>query len=637
VSNDSRTPDRERAPGLPAFAERGTPRMGVHAEISPAGWTDVLLRVLGWAGIVLLYVAACAWGVLEVHYSNDTWIGLAAGRQIMTEPSFPKTDTFSYPFYGQIWFNQNWLSHVFFWLLYDKLGPTALVIGTWAVSFGTFAFVLGATWFRSRSSVAAFFAATAVAVSSRDWLSIRPATIQFFLLAATWFSLSALLGQGERRRWWPIALLLLILGAWPHAHGSFLFGFGLLGLFLGCAALAGLLSKKFSVRSAISLRQGIALAAVGVVAVGLSVVLSPYGIENLTHPFKIVESEVFRRVGEWFPPYRLGQFPAVTRFWIFFAMAVASPLVMLALRLLTAPVSAHHGFPINSTSVRAQRQASMRSKGPAGRPQMAATSGEKPPCLDVILFDIASVGIGLYMAMFARRFAPVFYILATPVIVSWIMQLARPLPARARHVGWWGAVCGCWIGAVVSIGVTAHFAYKELVTDLGPSVGYDLLDRVTCTYRTPSLSLEFLLRNDLKPNVMTEWKVAGSVMFFVPGARVFIDGRAQQVYTEDHFLAYSGLMSVPPAKAAAASDLLDHFKTDVVLLPKWDAARPLITALERQPQWQMVLNEPQSILWVRQGSPVLDELIRRQQAGTLWWPEQPAQQQQDDRAATGAR
>jgi len=41
------------------------------------------------AGVVALFLFACFYGALEVHYSTDTWIGLAAGRQIMTEPTFP--------------------------------------------------------------------------------------------------------------------------------------------------------------------------------------------------------------------------------------------------------------------------------------------------------------------------------------------------------------------------------------------------------------------------------------------------------------------------------------------------------------------------------------------------------------------
>jgi hypothetical protein len=186
VSATKRTRPRNTPPGptSPTIARR--------AAALPS-WTK--------AGTALFFLAACVYGVLEVHYSTDTWIGLAAGRQILSSPAFPKTDTFSYTFHGQTWFNQNWLSHVFFWLLYDRIGPSAVVIGTWTVGVGLFACVLLATKLRSGSWTAAMLAAAIVAVATRDWLRVRPATIQFFLLALLWLSVSALLSQGARRRW----------------------------------------------------------------------------------------------------------------------------------------------------------------------------------------------------------------------------------------------------------------------------------------------------------------------------------------------------------------------------------------------------------------------------------------------------
>jgi hypothetical protein len=342
-------------------------------------WADVSLP--------LLFCVACAYGVLEVHYSNDTWIGLAAGRQIVTEPWFPTTDTFNYALPGVKWVNQNWLSHVFFWELCDKLGRDAVVFGTWAVGAGIFVLVMLAIRLRCGSWLAALLAGSMVAIACRDWLSIRPATIQFFFLAAAWLCLSALISQGERRRWWAVGFLLPIYGLWTHAHGSFLLGFGLLGLFLVCAAVA----RVFRRRMTISVWQAVALAVIGAVTAVMGAVASPYGLENWTHPFVVVESEVFRQVGEWIPPFReADRFPPVYRFWVAFAIAAASPLAALVLRLVD-PEPAH-------------LQTTDRKRAPA-----ASSFG-----LHMLLFDVAAVLIGLRMAFFARRFGPVFYILAAP-------------------------------------------------------------------------------------------------------------------------------------------------------------------------------------------------------------------------------
>jgi len=570
------------------------------------GWR----RWATWAGISLLFVGACAWGVLEVHYSGDTWIGLAAGRQILTEPQFPLTDTFSYTSGGQVWYNQNWLSHVFFWLLWDKLGSTALVVGTWAVSIGTFSLVLLATWFRGRSWHAAFLGATAVALGSRDWLSIRPATIQFCLLAAAWLAFSALISQGQRRRWWPMAALLLIYSIWPHAHGSFLFGFGLLGLFVGIAAVVGFLAKRYPVKTSIAFPQGAVLIGLGIVAVALGVLLSPYGVENLTHPFKVVESKVFRGVGEWVPPFHAGKFPPVFRFWIVLAVAVIGLLGLLLLRLLTTGTTERRLRRDRSAARKARR--SLRD---------ASSSGVNRFDLNVLLFDLAAVGIGLGMVMFARRFAPVFYILATPTVVAWMVKLAQSLTPRWEGIGRWALLIGPWAGAVATVGLTTYMARAELVEQVPPSGKYDLLDRVTSNYQTPGLFLEFLRRNGLTPNLMTDWKLAGSVMFCVPGAKVYIDGRAQQVYSEEQYLTYMWLINVPPSQAQTASEILERTGTDVLLLPFWSSVQPLRRAMTQHPQWQVIVEPPEAVMWARRGSQFLDELVHREQAGDLWWPE----------------
>ena len=632
MSTDSKRRRRTR-PAQPAEVQEVSP--GAPGSVAvPRGW----LPRWTMAGVVLLYLAACAFGVLEVHYSTDTWIGLAAGRQILSESTFPKADTFSYPAYGRTWFNQNWLSHVFFWLLYDRLGPDATVIGTWAISAGTFTLVLLATWFRCRSGLAAILAAAIVAIASRDWLSIRPATIQFFLLAAAWLGFSALIGQGARRRWpltghrsikgwWPMVLLLATYGVWPHAHGSFLFGFGLLGLFLGCAVLTGLLAFKFPVRPPIHLSQGAALVAIGLLTAALGAILSPYGLENFTHPFKVVESDVFRTVGEWIPPYRTARFPGVLRFWIALAIAVATPLTFLVVRVLQAwlaPEPPRKAWPVASEGALGSASAPTGAGEPTDRdprPVSAALSG-----LNAVLFDVAAVGIGLYMAMFARRFAPLFYILATPALVTWIMQLARPLPARIKRYGRALVLLGAWTGAAVSAVVTYRLAYRELVTDVARGGTYDLLDRVTHNDHTPLAAVEFLRRNGLTPNVMTEWKVAAAIMFYVPGARVFIDGRAQQVYTEQEYMTYLGLLNAPPSQGAQVAQVLDRYGTDLLLLPNWDVTRRLIEVIERQPQWRLVLEEPMAAIWMRDGSRLLSEVIERERAGTLWWPDNPETQ-----------
>ena len=184
-------------------------------------------------GPILLFLAATAYGLLEVHGANDTWIGLAAGRQLLTANTFPTTDTFSYTAYGQPWYNQNWLTHLCQYWLYSHVSPNAVVYGNWALCAGIFCLVLLAAHWRSGTWAGALLAASVVALGCRDFLNPRAATSGFLCLAALWALLCALEGQGEKRRWWPIFLLLPVLLVWGNAHGSFIFGYGVLALYVG--------------------------------------------------------------------------------------------------------------------------------------------------------------------------------------------------------------------------------------------------------------------------------------------------------------------------------------------------------------------------------------------------------------------
>lgn len=539
-----------------------------------------------------MYVCACAFGVLEVHSSTDTWIALAAGREIVSKPYFPKTDTFSYTFYGQTWFNQNWLSHVLFWVLYDRLSPGAVVVGTWLLGAAIFGFILLATRLRCGSWLGATVAASLVAMASRDWLSARPATIQFLLLALEVLCFSALLSQSAQRRWWPILLLLPVFAVWTHAHGSFVFGYALVAMFLVCT----LLPRAFGAAPVLSAAQVATLLAIVLVTAVLGAVLSPYGLENYTHPLKVAESKVFRQIGEWTPPYRWAEFPTVSRFWITLVIAVTSPLLAWLLAAMHRRGLAHHAVRL---------------------PQKRY--------LTPFSFDVACVGVGLAMALWARRFAPLFYLLATPAVVTWTLHWAGVVPARVRErvrltVAWLA-----WPAAVAIAGWTLRVAHEDLVKNFRtpPEAHYDLFQRAMRYDQCPALAIEFLRRNRLTPNIWTEWTQGGVVVFLAPGAHVFIDGRSQQLYTEAHYRNYGFCLKFRDEDEAKMPLLLEMHGTEAVLLRRAQVAYRMASALDRAPDWRLVLSSKVFVFFVRRDSPLMDALLRRERAGQLWWPNVP--------------
>ena len=69
-----------------------------------------------------------------------------------------------------------------------------------------------------------------------------------------------------------------------------------------------------------------------------------------------------------------------------------------------------------------------REGRPAGLAQ-TARPGRQPRWS---LFDLAVVLICLCMTLWARRFAPLLYVISAPVLAVWVMCLAAPLAPRFR-------------------------------------------------------------------------------------------------------------------------------------------------------------------------------------------------------------
>ena len=631
------------------------------ADLPPARFRRWL-----YVGPVVLFLAAVAYGILEVHSSTDTWIGLAAGRQILNSDSFPKTDTFSYTFNGQVWYNQNWLTHVIQYWLYSHVSPNAVIYGTWTLSASVFFLTLLAAYWRSRSWFGAFLAAAVVALGCRDFLSARPATTGFFCIAALWALICALEGQREKRRWWPLPLLLSLLLFWGNAHGSFIFGYGVLALYIGhwfvvrtirarhawlfslvlvlgvilvggllwarpaagithppnellsfgntqlvkwklgllFATLAGycvywVCIRTFKPRLAISDAQAFGIIGVIVLAFALTVALGPFGIHNFTHGNKIASSEVFRQVSEWTPPTAPGRhFPPVWRFWAILWVSVALLAIMGGMYLV------------------------FRS-GPRGAASDLDDSNQPRGALHTSLFDVAVVAIGLAMTFWARRFAPIYFIFAAPVFLTWFLNLARPVPARLRF----------WARAAVAVGALAmtvevvHETYTkakfELVDTFRQGADFSLLQRVTRYDGTPYAAIRFLNKNDLHVNVLVEWTQAGAVMFYAPNAKVYMDGRAQQVYDEKHYRKYSALLGNPKTPRSILVRLLNEYPTDAVLIKLAGPARNLSITLQQSRDWIPVFLDRRYGLFLKRDSDPFRRLCNRLRRGAEWRPDDP--------------
>ena len=203
----------------PVFA--GTPK-------GTSGWYSLAWRI----SAVALCLASVLWAGSRVRASGDTWIGLAAGRLICERGyfNFPLEDEFGFTSQGMVWTNQNWLSHVIYWWVYDHWCPSALV----GLKLAMIALVGLATWrsglLVTGSQPASLLCACAALLFGAPYFDIRPNTLGLVCLASLYWILLSL----KYRRGWVVWLVLPLLTFWGNAHGSFMFGYAMIGLFL-CA------------------------------------------------------------------------------------------------------------------------------------------------------------------------------------------------------------------------------------------------------------------------------------------------------------------------------------------------------------------------------------------------------------------
>jgi len=257
----------------------------------------------------LCFVLAAAWAVLFPAVETDLWIALASGRWIVEHREVPRTDPFSYTFAGQPWFNQNWLSHLLFYVLYARVGPIATIVATWFAAAVIFGLIAYRSWRRTGSLLASLIASSLAAIACRGFLDPRPATFGLILLAIAWTLLHAMSDLRHPRRPWPAVALAFVLTIWGCAHGSFVFGYEIVALFVASALISRLFFPRLAQPSSYQL---IAVSVAAALAFTATAAFGPYHLSNFTHPLTVAGSSTWRLINEWQPPWVPGLFLAFT-------------------------------------------------------------------------------------------------------------------------------------------------------------------------------------------------------------------------------------------------------------------------------------------------------------------------------------
>ena len=516
-----------------------------------------ILRGLSQGLLIAMIVGCGLYAGFSSMYGADTWWQLGAGKYITEHREIPQQDVFSYTFEGAPWFNQEWLTQILFFQIFRTLGPDALAIFKIAVVLVIFLLAAWIAWRRSGSLVLTAFAVGLGALVCFMYLDIRP---QLFTFLGT---LAVIAVTDEYRRGarpWVLVLLPVIMALWVNLHFGFIFGLCAIGLIMGCEVV----KSVWGARDSLAARR-LALLVAATAASALACLLTPAPSRAFAFPFSVMgEENVWRVVLEWVPP-RL------------FVDAPLNPALF--------------GYTFTLTALAALAVLVLETRK-----------------LD--LTDLSLVAVTAAMALTSRRFIPLFTLVSIPFLATCLAILAGRIPAR--HRAWLelgsprsaAAASLLALGCLVALGWTYLASIKPLYAD-------GLWNGMTYQAMFPKDAVEFLRTRTLPARIYNVYDWGGYLEYWLPERKVFIDGRANTVYSNAFY--------VETLRVHQASDgwetILRRRNVNLVLWPNLPDAKsygPLLRALQDSPNWKQVYGDGTAVLfahvvrgrdWIENASP----------------------------------
>ncbi len=179
---------------------------------------------LRYAVCFFLYAfSATAYSVLDAE--TDLWGHIQFGREIWEKGFIPSFDSYSYTVNGFPWINHEWLTEVFFYLIYKQFDSTGLLIFKLALGF-YITWLLSSFYFSKEKNLfiyVLFFTLLTAVLTIR--FTTRPQI--FSLLFSTILIVSIYKYFDGNKRW--LKVFPIIFAFWTNLHGGVLAGLGVLG------------------------------------------------------------------------------------------------------------------------------------------------------------------------------------------------------------------------------------------------------------------------------------------------------------------------------------------------------------------------------------------------------------------------
>jgi hypothetical protein len=318
------TPKHAENEPCAANAPQG-PDQGLTAPVnSRSSFVTLLKKCFSFPAFLGTILLAANFGIeRSLRMDPDTWWHLKYGNTILQTGRWPTVDAWSFTAHGMPGMAYEWGGEVLSALAY-RLGEfrgldVLLITLTSVIVLMIYYFA----WLRCRNSKAAFFTTFLMLPIAALCFTLRPQLLGYIFLLATLILLERF-RQGDQKQLWLLPAIFLL---WVNIHGTFFFGFMVLGLYW----LSGL--TEFSSGGICAVRwkpaERIHLELVGLLSVAV-LPLTPYGTRLAAVPLEYMTSLPLNLsdIAEWQP--------LSTNFWqakLLLALVFAFILAQVAFRL----------------------------------------------------------------------------------------------------------------------------------------------------------------------------------------------------------------------------------------------------------------------------------------------------------------
>ncbi|MBK6531183.1 MAG: hypothetical protein IPN17_09825 [Deltaproteobacteria bacterium] len=489
---------------------------------------------------ILVAIGFVVW-VVALNYrpitSNDFWIHLRIGEDILTRGHIPHVDDYSAVAQGRPFVAHGWLGAVVLALVEKTCGPLGFTLLREATALGLLGLLLAALPPERRRSPVVV-PALALCTYLICWrIEVRPDLFTLLLLAALTFAVET---WRRTRRLRALAWLVPLQVLWANLHGAYLFGVVLLwGLTGVCAVLV--LAPRLQATERDYTWTDVRDLAVVALGASLAILVNPYGPALVTYSTRMSEGNEFikRFMTEWQPPFAAASYFRGNAGYLLGAYAVLLALLGGGLLLLLL----------------------LRRR----------------PVVDLFVCAVVA-----YLSLRANRFIPYVAIMGFPILVrSWV-ELAGAVPS----VGSRGRRALELAGVVVLVAGTLRHGYV-----FGPArsgalgAGY--------AGRRPVEEVAAIRARRLQGALYNEQMTEGSYIVheLYPTVRPVMDARVD-VYGEPLYLEYEASHTSRVAFAA----YMRRYDIRLALLSQggW-----MGQTLRLDPGWEVVSESAERLLFRR--------------------------------------